>query len=169
MISVLDILSIIVALVICCYGIYCHVRLWSAGKKEDRGRSLGEGIWYAVRFGIVQKYFFREFYPGIMHLFIVVGFCIPLAVIIITQWPFALPPAFGSYFSCGLDIIGLCALIGCLLAVVRRYVLKPDRLDNKPDDAVALILVAALFFLGFVTEGFRIGITNPPNALWTPV
>ena len=105
-----------------------------------------------------------------MHLFIVVGFCIPLAVVIITQCPFfALPLTFGTYFSCALDIIGLCALIGCLLAIVRRYVLKPDRLDNKPDDALALILVSVLFLLGFVIEGFRIGITNPPNALWTPV
>jgi Fe-S oxidoreductase/nitrate reductase gamma subunit len=105
-----------------------------------------------------------------MHLFIVIGFCIPLAVVIITQCPIALLPlTFGTYFSCALDIIGLCALIGCLLAIVRRYVLRPDRLDNTPDDAVALILVSALFLLGFVIEGFRIGITNPPNALWTPV
>jgi len=170
MISLLDILSIIVALVICCYGIYGHVRLWFIGKKEERGRSFGEGIWSAVRYGVVQKYFSRESYPGIMHLFIVIGFCIPLAVVIITQCPFfALPLTFGSYFSCALDIIGLCALIGCLLAIVRRYVLKPDRLDNKPDDALALILVTALFLLGFVIEGFRIGITNPPNAIWNPV
>ncbi len=170
MISLLDILSIIVALVICCYGIYGHVRLWSVGKKEERGQSFGEGIWSAVRYGVVQKYFFRESYPGIMHLFIVVGFCIPLAVVIITQCPIVrLPLTLGTYFSCALDIIGLCALIGCLLAMVRRYVLRPDRLDNTPDDAVALILVSALFLLGFVIEGFRIGITNPPNALWTPV
>ncbi len=170
MISLLDILSIIVALVICCYGIYGHVRLWFIGKKEERGRSFGEGIWSAVRYGVVQKYFSRESYPGIMHLFIVIGFCIPLAVVIITQCPIALLPlTFGTYFSCALDIIGLCALIGCLLAIVRRYVLRPDRLDNKPDDALALILVSVLFLLGFVIEGFRIGITNPPNALWTPV
>ena len=170
MISLLDILSIIVALAICCYGIYGHVRLWSVGQKEERGLSFGGGIWSAVRYGVVQKYFFRESYPGIMHLFIVVGFCVPLAVVIITQCPFfALPLTFGSYFSCALDIIGLCALIGCLLAIVRRYVLKPDRLDNTPDDALALILVTALFLLGFVIEGFRIGITNPPNAIWTPV
>jgi Fe-S oxidoreductase/nitrate reductase gamma subunit len=117
----------------------------------------------------VQKYFFKESYPGIMHLFIVVGFCIPLAVVVITQFPFVLPVTFGNIFSCALDIIGLCALVGCVLAMVRRYLLKPDRLDNKPDDALALILVSAIFFLGFVIEGFRIGITNPPNALWTPV
>jgi Fe-S oxidoreductase/nitrate reductase gamma subunit len=170
MISLLDILSIIVALVICCYGIYGHVRLWFIGKKEERGRSFGEGIWSAVRYGLVQKYFFRESYPGIMHLFIVVGFCVPLAVVIITQCPIVLLPlTVGTYFSCALDIIGLCALIGCLLAIVRRYVLRPDRLDNTPDDAVALILVSVIFLLGFAIEGFRIGITNPPNALWTPV
>jgi len=170
MISLLDFLSIIVALVICGYGIYGHVRLWFIGREEKRGRSFGTGIWSAVRYGIVQKYFFRESYPGIMHLFIVVGFCIPLAVVIITQCPIVLLPlSFGTYFSCALDIIGLCALIGCLLAIVRRYVLRPDRLDNTPDDAVALILVSVIFLLGFAIEGFRIGITNPPDALWTPI
>ena len=169
MISLLDILFIIATLVICCYGIYTHVRLWAAGKQEERGGSLVARIWSAVRYAFVQKHFFKESYPGIMHLFIVVGFCIPLAVVVITQWPFSLPATFGNIFSCALDIIGLCALVGCLLALVRRYVLKPDRLDNKPDDALALILVTAIFFLGFVIEGFRIGITSPPNALWTPV
>jgi len=169
MVSLLDIFFIVVALVLFSYGTYGHVRLWSSGKKEDRGSSLGEGIWSAVRYGVIQRYFLKESYPGIMHLFLVAGFCIPLAVVIITQWPFTLPPAFGRYFSCGLDILGLCALVGCLLAIVRRYFRRPDRLDNRPDDAVALVLVAALFLLGFVTEGFRIGITEPPHALWTPV
>ena len=169
MISLLDILFILATLVICCYGIYKHVRLWAAGKQEERGGSLVVRIWSAIRYGFVQKYFVKESYPGIMHLFIVVGFCIPLAVVVITQYPFTLPVIFGNIFSSALDIIGLCALAGCLLAMVRRYVLKPDRLDNKPDDALALILVTAIFFLGFVIEGFRIGITNPPNAFWTPV
>ncbi|MBW1824112.1 MAG: iron-sulfur-binding reductase, partial [Deltaproteobacteria bacterium] len=79
---------------------------------------------------------------------VLVGFCIPLAVIVITQCPFTLPGTFGRFFSCALDIIGACALLGCLLAIFRRYILKPDRLDNTADDAIALILVTTIFFLG---------------------
>jgi Fe-S oxidoreductase/nitrate reductase gamma subunit len=169
MISLLDIILIIATLVICCYGIYKHVRLWGVGKQEVRGGPLVMRIWSAIRYAFVQKHFFKESYPGIMHLFIVVGFCIPLAVIAITQYRFSLPVTFGNVFSCALDIIGLCALVGCLLALVRRYLIKPDRLDNKPDDLLVLILVFAIFDLGFWIEGFRIAITNPPNALWTPV
>jgi Fe-S oxidoreductase/nitrate reductase gamma subunit len=169
MISLLDLLLILVVLALFCYGIYGHVRLWLIGKEEKRGGSLVSNIWAAVRYGVVQKYFFKESYPGIMHLFILVGFCIPLAVIVITQCPFTLPGTFGRFFSCALDIIGACALLGCLLAIFRRYILKPDRLDNTADDAIALILVTTIFFLGFLIEGFRIGITNPTDAIWNPV
>jgi Fe-S oxidoreductase/nitrate reductase gamma subunit len=134
-----------------------------------RGGSAGSRVWSVVRYGIVQKYFLRESYPGIMHLFIIIGFCIPLAVIAITQYPFSLPVTFGNYFSCALDLIGLCALTGCLLAIFRRYIIKPDRLDNTADDAITLILVSSIFFFGFLIEGFRIAITTPPDAVWNPV
>ncbi|MBW1838317.1 MAG: 4Fe-4S dicluster domain-containing protein [Deltaproteobacteria bacterium] len=169
MISLLDILLILVVLALFCYGTYGHVRLWLVGKEGKQGGSFGGGIWSAVRYGVVQKYFFKESYPGIMHLFILVGFCIPLAVIVITQCPFTLPLTFGRFFSCALDIIGACALLGCLLAIFRRYIVKPDRLDNTADDAITLILVTTIFFLGFLIEGFRVGITNPPDAIWNPV
>jgi Fe-S oxidoreductase/nitrate reductase gamma subunit len=169
MFSLLDLLLILVALAVCCYGVYDHVRLWMVGQPERRGLSLGKGIWFAFRYGLFQRYFLKESYPGIMHLLMLVGFCIPLAVIMVTQWPFTLPLTFGNVFSFLLDIIGLGALIGCCLAIVRRYVIKPARLDNTRDDALALILVTSIFFLGFVIEGFRIGITEPSNALWNPV
>ena len=159
MFSLLDLLLILVSLAVCCYGVYDHVRLWLAGQPERRGVSLGKGIWFALRYGLFQRYFLKESYPGIMHLLMLVGFCIPLAVIMVTQWPFTLPLTFGNVFSFLLDIIGLAALIGCCLAIVRRYVIKPARLDNTRDDALALILVTSIFFLGFVIEGFRIVIT----------
>lgn len=169
MISLLDVPFIILALALFCYGTYSHVCLWLVGQKEVRGGSIGSRIWSAVRYGVVQKYFLKEFYPGIMHLFILVGFCIPLAVILITQCPFSLPVTFGRYFSCVLDLIGLCAFAGCLLAILRRYLIKPDRLDNTADDAITLILITSIFFFGFLIEGFRIGITNPQDAVWVPV
>ncbi len=169
MISLLDVIYIVIALAIFCYGVYGHVRLWLIGQKEVRGGSICSRIWSAVRYGVVQKYFFKEFYPGIMHLFILVGFCIPLAVILITQCPFSLSVTFGRYFSCVLDLIGLCAFAGCLLAILRRYLIKPDRLDNTADDAITLILITSIFFFGFLIEGFRIAITTPPDAAWNPV
>jgi len=169
MISLLDVIYIVIALALFCYGVYGHVRLWLVGQKEVRGGSAGSRVWSVVRYGIVQKYFLRESYPGIMHLFIIIGFCIPLAVIAITQYPFSLPVTFGNYFSCALDLIGLCALTGCLLAIFRRYIIKPDRLDNTADDAITLILVSSIFFFGFLIEGFRIAITTPPDAVWNPV
>ncbi|NTU60615.1 MAG: (Fe-S)-binding protein, partial [Deltaproteobacteria bacterium] len=37
----------------------------------------------------------------------------------------------------------------------RRYALKPDRLDNKTEDLVGLVLLLLIFATGFLTEGLR--------------
>ncbi len=59
-------------------------------------------------------------------------------------------------FSAFVDLMGFLATIGILYLMFRRYVLKPARLDNQPDDAYALLLVAIILITGFVIEGLRI-------------
>lgn len=64
------------------------------------------------------------------------------------------------------------AIIGAVLAVIRRYGLKPDRLDNRWDDLVALFLILAVLVSGFIVEGLRIAATElqtaPGWAPWSP-
>jgi Fe-S oxidoreductase len=60
-----------------------------------------------------------------------------------------------------------------VLAVHRRYIQRPARLDNKGDDLITLLLLLALVVSGFLVEGLRIAATelktNPGWALWSPV
>jgi Fe-S oxidoreductase/nitrate reductase gamma subunit len=68
-----------------------------------------------------------------------------------------------------LDIGGLIALIGVAMVSFRRYVVKPERLDNKNEDAVALVLIVVLVVTGFLIQAVRLADTRPAWAWWTPV
>ncbi len=68
-----------------------------------------------------------------------------------------------------LDFGGLIALIGVAMVAFRRYVVKPERLDNRTEDAVALWLIVALVISGFLIQAVRLADTLPPWAWWTPV
>ncbi|MBA7673810.1 EtfAB:quinone oxidoreductase [subsurface metagenome] len=54
------------------------------------------------------------------------------------------------------DVLGIGLLIGLVFATYRRYIQKPDRLDNKPENAIALTLIFVIVFTGFIIEGLRI-------------
>jgi Fe-S oxidoreductase len=67
------------------------------------------------------------------------------------------------------DLAGLALLVGILWAGFRRYVLKPDRLDNRWDDAFVLALLFLAVVTGFLLEGIRIHYTEDQWALWSPI
>ncbi len=70
-------------------------------------------------------------------------------------------------FSFFLDLAGLMAIIGILMAMYRRYVTKPSRLDNKPDDAIVLVWILVVLVTGFLAEGVRIAHSMPDYEKWS--
>ena len=58
------------------------------------------------------------------------------------------------------------------MAMYRRYVQRPDRLDNRREDLIALLLLLVVAVSGFVVEGLRIAATelktSPEWAAWSP-
>ena len=63
------------------------------------------------------------------------------------------------------DALGLAVIVGGVLAVVRRYVIKDEQLITGHQDAIAIALIGAIFVMGFVAEGARILVTNLPPGL----
>jgi Fe-S oxidoreductase/nitrate reductase gamma subunit len=59
------------------------------------------------------------------------------------------------------DAGGVMMLIGAIMAVIRRYLQKPKRLDTILDDGVALILIFIVVITGYFIEGFRMLIATP--------
>jgi len=76
---------------------------------------------------------------------------------------------FYLFFSLTLDILGLLAVVGILMALYRRYVTRPAKLDNRPSDLILLGLILFILITGFCVEGLRISVSRPPWARWSPV
>src|SRR5665648_838407 len=64
------------------------------------------------------------------------------------------------------NLFGLIAMIAIMVAAYRRYIIRPDRLDNKPDDAITLALLFTILLTGFVIQGVRIAAIGDPWAAW---
>lgn len=162
----------IIAIGIFAYGVYRHYRLWMMGKKENRLDNIGERIKSLLVYGIAQVRILREAYPGIMHMTIFGGFLILFMGSGVDAADHylnlhLLRGTFYEVFSLILDIAGILAIIGVLMAIFRRYVLRPDRLDSTFDDAIILGLIFFILVTGFVIEGFRIAAEQPPFEIWS--
>jgi Fe-S oxidoreductase/nitrate reductase gamma subunit len=161
----------LIAILIFVFGLVKRIRLWKIGKPENRIDQLSRRICSVLSYGFLHKRILKEFYPGIMHLFIFWGFLLLLigTLLIFFQEDFTrlifdkvfIQGSFYLTFSFILDLFGLLAIIGVLLAAFRRYILKPDRLDNKAEDAIVLSLIFVILVTGFFVEGLRIAVTRP--------
>ena len=167
----------LIVVIILVYGLVKHIRLWRIGKPENRIDKPFKRILSFLLFGLGHKRILKEPYPGIMHLFLFWGFLVLLigtAIIFFqedfTKLFFNKTFIFGNFylvFSFLLDLFGLLAIIGVLLALFGRYVLKPKRLDNKFEDALVLILLFFILLTGFTNEGLRIASTSPEFEKWS--
>ncbi len=159
------------------YGFYQRVKLWKIGKEEKRGDFFWERIKSVILFGFGHKRILNESYPGISHLILFWGFVILfIGTLIIFLQEDILSPIFNFFFLHGnfylwfsliLDLFGALAIIGVLLALYRRYMIKPDRLDNIFDDLFSLILIFLILVTGFLTEGARIAANRPDFERWS--
>jgi len=164
-------LLLIIALVIFGYGVYKHVKLWKLGQPENRWKDVGPGIKDVFIYGIFHKRILKDSYPGLMHFGLFFGFVIlAFATAIITlQADFGLQIFHGwlyLFIKLSSNLFGLIALLAILVAAYRRYIQRPDRLDNKPDDAITLGLLFIILVTGFVIQGVRIAVIPDPWASW---
>jgi len=188
----------LIAVAILAYAVYQHYRRWRLGRPANRFNHLGERvrgfIVITVIDGIIHRKFFgsadglghrrlsladlrpREFYAGVAHFLLFIG-----AIILLLGTTLEAASHYiyefnrgGFYLGYSLmtDIGGIMAIIGAILAIIRRYVLKPERLDNRWEDLVALLLILVVVVTGFAVEGLRIAATELKLvsgwALWSP-
>jgi len=159
----------VVVVAVFIYGIWQRIRAYRMGKPApdalaDKGKRFGE----LIRYGIAQMRVVREAYPGVFHLFMFWGFVVlfigtALTVLdedfyrLITGTKF-IQGNFYVVFSFLLDLFGLLAIVGILMALLRRYLQKPERLDNKTEDATLITWILVVLVTGFLSEGARIGV-----------
>ncbi len=161
-------------------SIYRRYRLWHLGKAENRTQGICKRIAAFINAilldGFGHRRFLREPYPGIMHFLIFAGCGILLlgaAIDFITHTAgLHLTGSPYLWFSLILDIGGIAVLVGTLMAIIRRYIIKPERLNTILDDSVVLSLIIVIVLTGFVIEGLRLAVTefveHPDWAVWSP-
>jgi Fe-S oxidoreductase/nitrate reductase gamma subunit len=159
------------------HGVYRRYRLWRLGGNEarwDRIRERLTGLLVEI-FG--QRRQLRRLYPGLMHALIFYGFLaevIATTLVGIQDWTgiHFLQGTTYHWFSVLSDSFGLLAIVGLVMAIARRVVLRPKHVVSLTEDGIALGLLLLLFLQGFVTEGLRMAATelhqNPALALWSP-
>lgn len=155
------------------YGIWRHCRNWGIGKPEVRWDKPWDRIKSLFSNTVLHLSILKEAYPGIMHLAIFYGFLVLAGgtAVVLLQADLGLHVFYGPFYlwlSLALDVLGLAAIAGLLLALFRRYVLRPKRLDSTGDDAVILIGLLAILVSGFLIEGLRMAAAGDQWALWSP-
>ena len=158
-----------------------HYRLWRLGKEEDCSGRTAERVKTLLSVALAHVRFWRggkEAYPAAMHFLILWGtllvflgkgirlFSLLTGLSVPTQRTYL----FASAFS---EVGGVLIIVGAAMAVWRRFVLKPERLDSKPDDHLKYLWVFLILLTGYLIKGYRLvlagGILPPGVFAWAPV
>ncbi len=167
------------------YGIWRRFRRWRMGKPERRTDKLGARLWSVIEQAIVQRRSLKDFLPGFMHLLVFWGIVVLLIGTALATVDWDVTHLFFDFqfltgtvyvlFEIFLDIFGILLLIGLGIAIYRRYIARPDRLQNMPsralagDDAYVIVMLTLITISGYLAEGLRIAVTQPAWASWSPV
>ncbi len=128
--------------------------------------------------GILQARVWKRIYPGIMHFAIFWGVTIQILGTAVNLMqtdlflPFELPFPRGAaylWFELVMDIAGGLILLGVLMALLRRLVLRPKFLVTQRDDWLALALLLLIPLLGFSSEALRLLSVEPSWRAWSPI
>lgn len=154
------------------YGLWRRVRLWREGGPALRTDRAGRRIGGLLLYALAQRRVLAQAYPGLMHGLIFYGFVIFFIAtslvgiqmdlhLLILQGPFYLG------FEAVVNAFALLFLIGLGLAALRRYILRPDRLNIRQDDAYVLGSLAFIALTGLTLEVMRLRGQQPPWAAWS--
>jgi len=170
----------VVALVFFFYGFYRRIKYWKLGQQEEITGTVLARIKSLLVYAIGQGRILKEKYPGLIHLSIFIGFVFLFIGTVIVSFDYDiwhllfgqssfLIGDFYLIFSVVLDIVGVMAIIGILAAAFRRYIQRPERLNNVFDDALILFWVLFILITGFLVEASRIAALDPPWKNWSVI
>jgi len=172
-------LGAVVAMAIFVYGFYRHIRLWTAGGPERRFDHIPQRVKLVAKHALGQARTLSQAYPGIMHAIMFWGFlALFMGTVLATiDWDITLPlwdykllkGRFYLFYETVLDLFGLFFVIGLGMAVWRRFVIRPHRVDPTARFANVLALLFVINLSGFVMEACRLAVTQVWWAPWSPV
>jgi Fe-S oxidoreductase/nitrate reductase gamma subunit len=172
---------LLVALTVLVLGCLKRIKVYRLGLPLDRTDQRGMRISNLLDSVLLQTKVFRVPGAGTAHSLFFWSFFILIigTSLIVAQADFTdlffgvkfLKGTFYKLFSVILDLAGLIAILMLGGLLVRRYLIRPEGLITKSDDALMHGLLMAILITGFLIEGARMAVTelNTPLAAWSPV
>jgi Fe-S oxidoreductase/nitrate reductase gamma subunit len=170
----------VVAIGVFALGLGQRIALWreGKGKPENRFDRIPERLHLVWRHVLLQGRTLTQRYPGVMHGLMFWGFCVLFlgTVLATIDYDITLPLGFkllkGPFYQLyelSLDAFGLFFVVGLGLALWRRFVQRPARIDPTPHFAFVLALLLVINVTGFVLEACRLAVVQPWWGPWSPV
>jgi len=169
----------VIAIAIFTYGMWQRVLLWRRGLPENRWDRIPERIGRVLTHALGQVRTLSQAYPGVMHAIMFWGFlALFMGTVLATlDWDITLPlfgykllkGPFYLFYETVLDMFGLFFVIGLGMAVWRRFVQRPARVDATARFAWVLTLLFVINVTGFIMEACRLAVVEPWWAPWSPV
>jgi len=111
--------------------------------------------------GIFQRKVFRESpFRWLIHILLYGGFMLLLLMHALDRFiAGAINPGYAATLNPFLflrDLFGALVIIGVLLALYRRFIMKAPRLTTTPMDTYAIVIVAVIMLSGIMLEGVKI-------------
>jgi hypothetical protein len=121
-----------------------------------------------------RKLFGQSFFRWLAHTLLVFGFIATFIVDMVkgfttgylVEWSHTISVfSFAHEFETGsirpfldffLEFFSFLILVGCMMAILRRFVLRPDQLRTEEEDITSLLFILFLELSGFFIEGYRI-------------
>lgn len=156
------------------WGFYRRYRLWRLGGSEARFDRPWSRLRNVLLYAAAQWRVLYDRYSGIFHLTLSWGMVVLFigTVVVMLQADFGIRTMYGPFYlyfmSWALDAFGILAAVGLVLALFKRYVLRPERLGHTPDDWAIPTALLVIVLTGFTLEGLRILATGDPWARWSP-
>jgi Fe-S oxidoreductase/nitrate reductase gamma subunit len=159
------------------YGICVRTR--PIGLKNLLGvyvKNFSQNVSFTLRQWLLQRRLMLRRYPGVMHWGIFFGTLVLFIGTVIVFVDYDILRFFstevlrdGSYllFEVILDVFGAFFVVGLVLAIWRRTVIKPTYLENRRWDYAILAGLLYIGLTGFVLEGLRLAMKPVPWSVWS--
>jgi Fe-S oxidoreductase/nitrate reductase gamma subunit len=168
-----------VAVAFMVYGLWQRLKLWRTGQPEAGFDRPIARLSRTFKYAVAQTRVARERYPAIMHLSLFWAMALLFAGTVLATIDTdifetlleskLLQGDFYLLYKLALDLATLFGLIGLGLAIYRRYVVRPKRLNTDWRYNLTLPLLAFILLSGLLVEAFRLAAVQPSWGPWSVV
>ena len=161
--NVIFLVVFVLAMGLFAWSVYRLIRYLRLGKPENRFDRSGSRLMKVLTVAFGQSKLLREPLAGVMHFFIFWGFVVLLSAVVESVAEGIFPGFSLSVLGTGMEgalaflqdlFVGL-VIVSVLVALFRRYVLRPKRLDlglHSKLDATAILMTILFIMLSMIGQ-----------------